>query len=111
MKVLLTGAIGFLGFRTLEKLIELDHVISIIASGRVIKNTHFIEHPKVTHVLGELGNETFVDELVQQVDSIIRVAALSSPWGKSDQFYKANVIPHENLIKSALKFNIERIIC
>ena len=110
MKILLTGATGFLGFRTLEKLIHLDYVDSIIATGRQIKNTHFIEHSKVHYVLGELGNETFVDELVQQVDHIIHVAALSSPWGKSDQFHNANVITQENLIKSALKYTIDRII-
>ena len=81
MKILLTGATGFLGFRTIVKLIQLDYINCIIATGREIKNTHFIDYPKLKYVLGKLGNETFVDKLVQQFDSIIYAAALSSPWG------------------------------
>ena len=53
MKILLTGATGFLGFRTLEKLIEINEVTSIIATGRTIKQSHHLNHSKVTYRLGD----------------------------------------------------------
>ena len=43
MKILVTGATGFLGFRVLEGLIQLDKVKEIVATGREIKNTHRME--------------------------------------------------------------------
>ena len=48
MNILLTGATGFLGFRILEKLVEIDEVESIIASGRNLKEERKIKHPKLS---------------------------------------------------------------
>lgn len=110
MKILLTGATGFLGWRTLEKLIELDWVTSIVATGRSIKPTHYIEHPKVTYVLGDLSDERFVNDLITDVDSVIHAAGLSSPWGTEKEFIQANLVPQQLLIKAAISANVQRFI-
>lgn len=110
MKLLLTGATGFLGFRTLEKLIEQPNIQSIIANGRKIKDTHKVNHPKVKYILGNLKNEEFVDMLVKNVTHIVHAAALSSPWGKYEEFVEANITSQQYLIKAAKKYNIERYI-
>lgn len=110
MKILLTGATGGLGFRTLERLIENPKIEKIIATGRVIRPTHFIENNKISYVLGDLENANFVSKLVEQVDCIIHAAALSSPWGKYDAFEKANVFTMKNLINAAKKQNIKRFV-
>ena len=110
MKILLTGATGFLGFRTLEKLIEIHSITKIIATGRVIKKTHEINHPKVSYFLGDLTDKEFVQQLVAQVDYIIHTAALSSPWGKYDEFRNANLISQVNLIEAATLNRINKFI-
>jgi 2-alkyl-3-oxoalkanoate reductase len=110
MKILLTGATGGLGFRTLEKLIENPKIEKIIATGRVIRPTHFVEHSKVNYLLGDLENTDFVSGLVKKVDYIIHAAALSSPWGKHSEFEKANVFTMNNLINAAKIHNIKRFI-
>ena len=104
MKILLTGATGFLGFRTLEKLIEIDEVTSIIATGRTIKQSHYLKHPKITYILGELSDKAFVEEITQDVEFVIHAAALSSPWGKYKEFEDANLRSQLNLI-NAIKGN------
>ena len=104
MKILLTGATGFLGYRTLEKLIEQAEIEKIIATGRTLKKSHQIDHPKVEYRLGDLVNREFVDGIVKEVDHIIHAAALSSPWGKYKEFEDANLRSQINLI-NAIKRN------
>lgn len=110
MKILLTGATGGLGFRTLERLIENPKIENIIATGRVIRPTHFVEHNKVNYQLGNLEAVNFVSELVEQADYIVHAAALSSPWGKYAEFEKANVFTMNNLINAAKIHNIKRFV-
>jgi len=110
LKILLTGATGFLGFRTLEKLIGIHNISKIIATGRVLKKTHKINHPKATYILGDLTDKKFVQQLVAQVDYIIHTAALSSPWGKYEEFRDANLISQINLIEAATQNRIHKFI-
>ncbi|MGL6268881.1 MAG: NAD-dependent epimerase/dehydratase family protein, partial [Chitinophagaceae bacterium] len=110
MKVLLTGATGFLGFRTLERLSTNPLVEKIVATGRNIKPTHFIEDKKVDYQLGDLTDFHFVRNLVSQSDLIIHAAALSSPWGRYHDFESANVQTQKNLILAAQETGIKRYI-
>lgn len=110
MKILLTGATGGLGFRTLECLVENPKIEKIIATGRVIRPTHFVEHLKVNYQLGDLEDADFVSNLVEQVDYIVHAAALSSPWGKYIEFEKANILSIKNLINAAKKHHIKRFV-
>lgn len=110
MKILLTGATGFLGFRTLEKLVEIDNVKNIVANGRKLKSGQTVTDKKIEYQLGELSDKDFVTRLVKNIDIIIHAAALSSPWGKYDEFYKSNIQSIENLIEIALVNNVKRFI-
>jgi nucleoside-diphosphate-sugar epimerase len=110
MKILLTGATGFLGYRTLEKLIDIDSVAEIIATGRTLKESHKVNHFKVNYKLGDLNMPQFINKLMNGVDCVIHVAALSSPWGKREAFVAANVTTQKNLIQAAKKNSIWRYI-
>jgi nucleoside-diphosphate-sugar epimerase len=110
VKILLTGATGFLGFRTLERLSANPLVEKLVATGRTIKPTHFIVHSKVDYQLGDLTNLDFVRQLVSQADCIIHAAALSSPWGRYNDFELANVQTQKNLILAAREFAVNRFV-
>lgn len=110
MKILLTGATGFLGFRTLEKLVEQEGVTSIIATGRTMKETHQVLHPKVTYVLGDLSDKAFVESITSDVEYVIHAAALSSPWGKYSEFEDANLRSQINLIHSVQRSKLIKYI-
>ena len=110
MVILVTGATGFLGFRTLEKLIELPGIDQIIANGRTLKSTHEISHEKVQYVLGDLTNLEFVQTLIQPVTHIIHAAALSSPWGNHKMFHDANVVVQNNLIEACKGKDIQKFV-
>ncbi|HAS46030.1 MAG TPA: sterol-4-alpha-carboxylate 3-dehydrogenase [Microscillaceae bacterium] len=110
MKILLTGATGFLGFRTLEVLAKMPTITSIVATGRTLKPTHQVDHPKVDYQLGDLASQAFTQKLVSQVDHIIHAAALSAPWGNYQSFETANVLTQQNLIKAAHAHPIQRFV-
>ncbi|MCB0846557.1 MAG: NAD-dependent epimerase/dehydratase family protein [Bacteroidetes bacterium] len=110
--ILLTGATGFLGFRTLERLSKLDTVENIIACGRTLRPEAKIDSPKIHYQLGDLTNPDYVRSLFEnhKIDYIIHCAALSSPWGTYQQFYQTNVLPQRNLIKRAEEHQIKRFV-
>lgn len=110
MKILLTGATGFLGFRTLEKIAEMDEVTSIIATGRTIKDSHYLAHPKVTYKLGELADSEFVNSIFHDIEYVIHAAALSSPWGRYAEFEKANLHSQMNLIKASQANGVRKYV-
>ncbi len=110
MNVLLTGATGFLGWRTLEALVNDRAIDHIVATGRTLKLTHTVAHKKVTYRLGELENKDFVESLFENIDAVVNAAALSSPWGDQEEFETANVHTQRNLIEAAKKHEIQRFV-
>jgi nucleoside-diphosphate-sugar epimerase len=109
MKLLVTGATGFLGFRVIEQLATESEVSSIIATGREIRKHHHFIHPKVIYKLGDLCDQKLVQELVKDVDHIVHAAALSSPWGRFEEFEQANLTVVKNIIKVA-QASVKRIV-
>lgn len=110
MNVLLTGSTGFLGFRTLERLVQLSYVDKVVASGRVLRKSREITHPKIKYILGDLADESFVGLLMKNIDVVINTAALSSPWGSEDLFYYSNVLTQKNIVESCKKHGVNRVI-
>ena len=110
MKILLTGATGFLGFRTLEVLAQMPEVTTIVATGRTLKPTHTVTHDKISYQLGDLTDYRFVQNLVNQVNYIIHAAALSAPWGSFSTFEAANITTQQNLLKAAQQSAVPHLI-
>jgi nucleoside-diphosphate-sugar epimerase len=110
MKVLLTGATGFLGYRTLEKLVLHTDIDQIIATGRTRRPDASVQHSKISYQLGDLSEPGFAARLVKQADCIIHAAALSSPWGRKSEFERANVLTQNYLLEAAIKYKIRRYI-
>jgi 2-alkyl-3-oxoalkanoate reductase len=110
MRILLTGATGFLGYRTLERLVESEIVTSIIATGRYLLSYRKVEHQKVKYMLGDLEDLSFCTSLFKEIDIVINTASLSSPWGLEQEFIKANIITQENLIKLSQLTNVKKFV-
>ena len=110
MNILLTGSTGFLGFRTLERLVKLNYVDKIIATGRSLQKYRKISHPKVKYILGDLSDKAFVNTLIKDIDIVINTASLSSPWGSEASFYLANIQTQKNIISSSEITGVKRFI-
>jgi nucleoside-diphosphate-sugar epimerase len=110
--ILVTGATGFLGSRTVERLLAHPEVKQIIAAGRSIKAHAHIQSPKVVYRLGDLADPAYVQSLFAHSvpQAIVNCAALSSPWGRYEEFYRANVLSQKHLIEQAETHGVPRFV-
>jgi nucleoside-diphosphate-sugar epimerase len=108
MKILVTGATGFLGFRLIQALKEQGHFV--IATGRNPAMAEKIRHLGIAFEAGSVENADFVAGISQGVEAVIHTAGLSSPWGKYADFYAANVQGTESVIAACKQNQIRRLV-
>ena len=108
--VLLTGATGFLGKYIIEELKNKDY--NIIAIGRNEKIARERETENCKFYLKDFANKESIEEIfkMQKVDIVLHCGALSSAWGKWEDFYKCNVLGTQNMAELSLKYNVKRFI-
>lgn len=102
MKILLTGANGFVGSHILEELSANKHeVISVV---RKTSNLKWINNSQVTLKYGSLEDEIFLQEVVHDVDVIIHCAGVvrALNW---DIYNNTNVLGTKKIVQSVLKNN------
>lgn len=114
MKILVTGATGFLGKYVIEEL--LDHDYSIVAFGRNEMIGKALENERVQFVKGDLSSIEEVRQAFQSVDAVVHAGALSTAWGPWKAFYQANVVgkdkylnivsDYENMVSVAVPFGL-----
>ncbi|MGT2961577.1 NAD-dependent epimerase/dehydratase family protein [Streptococcus sp. S784/96/1] len=108
MRVLITGATGFLGKYIIEELVSSGY--QIVAFGRNEIVGHSLESSQVTFVKGDLTNIEDVRKAALGVDAIIHAGALSDVWGLWQDFYHSNVIGTQNVLTVCEELNIKRLV-
>ena len=108
MKILVTGATGFLGKYVIEEL--LDHEYSIVAFGRNEKVGKALESECVQFVKGDLSSIEELRQAFQSVDAVVHAGALSTAWGPWKAFYQANVIGTQNVLDLCREYAIKHLV-
>jgi len=108
MKVLVTGATGFLGGALTRRLQGMD--MQVTALGRNPDALACLEQQQIKTVRADLvDTETIVDACRGQ-EVVFHCGALSAPWGKPQDFYNANVIGTENIIRGCEENRVKRLV-
>ena len=94
MKILVTGATGFVGGHVARRLHKAGH--TVLATGRNQAKGQALGVPFQAAHLDDLEQAL---RLVQGQDAVIHCAALSSPWGSEDDFFRHNVKVTQNLLQ------------
>ncbi len=108
MKILITGATGFLGYRLSEYLIEKGHTLTTTGRNPVMGEkltflgTHFVP--------GSINDQEHLNGLARGQDAIVHTAGLSSPWGRYADFYRINVDGTAQTVAAALQQNVHRFV-
>ncbi len=109
MRVLLTGATGFVGSHIVEELISDNH--TIIALARKSSNLKWIKDYPVQYEYCSLNDEEQLSELLSTVDAVIHCAGVvrALNW---DGYYNTNVTGTKNIVQAAIKnkSNIKKFI-
>ena len=103
MKVLLTGANGFVGSHILDLLLESGLSVRVLL--RVTSNTRFIEEqlPRLEVSYGSLDDEASLEQAIDGVDCIVHCAGKTKVLHISE-FYLANQAGTRSLVQAANKF-------
>ena len=105
-RVLVTGATGFLGKYLVEELINNGY--EVVAQGRKENILNNLKEQYKVNILKCSLNE--IKNIDMNIDCVIHAAALSTVWGKWQDFYDSNVLGTENVIKFCLKNHVRRLI-
>jgi nucleoside-diphosphate-sugar epimerase len=112
MKILITGATGFVGGRFLEAFGQQYGLANVVGTGRNVEQIQFWQSKGVQIEQGDLSNKSFTANLLQKgtFEVVVHVAAKSSPWGSYDSFYQSNVVATRHLLDAAVQTGVKRFI-
>jgi nucleoside-diphosphate-sugar epimerase len=108
MRILVTGATGFLGGAASRQLRQRGHVV--LGSGRNRARGAALERDGIAFLPGDLTDRSGANALCQGVDAVVHCAALSSPWGPRSAFVSANVEATELLIAACQEAGVGRLV-
>ncbi len=108
MKILVTGASGYLGGTIVNEALEQEHDVK--AFGRSEKHdTNF--PPSVEYIQGDLLNPSSIKKALSGCDAVIHSAGLVSIWEKDPTvFHQINVVGTANLLRAACDQENMRVI-
>ena len=106
MKALVTGGGGSLGGAIVRKLRKLGWDVRSLSRGAYPA----LEAIGVETFRGDLARLQDVERACDGCDIIFHVAAKADLWGPYQDFYQANVVGTENILESARRSGIARIV-
>lgn len=108
MNILLTGGTGMLG-RAIIRLYAGQHNIRF--TGRNLELGAQIEQAYgASFMAAELTDRAAMAQACQRMDAVIHCAALSSPWGRREDFLRLNLQATEELLVEAGKAGVKKFI-
>ena len=110
MKVLITGATGFIGSHLAQSLVKDGHEVRCLY--RKGEDTTFLDALKCEMVCGDLRDRDSLENAVKGVKSVYHLAALSryDATADTDDYYKVNVAGTRHLLEFSRRYNIETFI-
>lgn len=107
-KVLVTGAYGFLGKYVIRELLENGY--GVIAFGRKKQELNKLRQENVEICVGDLRVRKDVVNAAKNADYVIHAGALSTVWGKREDFIKTNVLGTVNVLYACKKYKIKKLV-
>lgn len=108
MKIIITGATGFLG-RNLAESFHADG-LQVMATGRSSAVGDELIKQDIQFKKADILDLDQLNKAFSAADCLIHCAAKSGPWGRYRDFYNTNVVGTRNVIKLSKKHNIKKMI-
>jgi nucleoside-diphosphate-sugar epimerase len=106
MKIVVTGAGGFLGRYIAEKLVAEEHEVFNFSRSPYPE----LEKLGIKNIQGDIQSTHDVDRALCGKEAVFHVAAFVKMWGKWETYYNINVFGTENIIKACRHFRIPKLI-
>jgi len=109
VKVLVTGAAGFLGGHLVDMLVERgDEVRALVRPEEEASRLYQLDGVEV--VRGDLTSPPSLKRAVQGVQRVYNVAAKTGPWGLEDVYRAINVQGLADLVHASMDAGVQRIV-
>jgi nucleoside-diphosphate-sugar epimerase len=108
MRILVTGASGFLGGHLIEEMVSKGY--DVIGMVRKSSDTGFLRSLGVELRVGDLTAPESLSQATEGIDVVIHLAAYYTFFGKEDLYRKVNVEGTRLLLEAALNNGVRRFI-
>lgn len=108
MKILVTGASGFLGSHLCRALIHSGH--SVRALVRSTSPRLALEGLVLDYAVGDLFDQTSLDAATKGMDMVFHCAGQVAQWRRADEMIASHVQGTRNVISAAQRCGVQRLI-
>lgn len=108
MKILVTGANGFVGSALCRKLIASGHQVRGLV--RATSDLSLLVGIPIETITGSLTNPESLNEATRGIDIVYHVAAAVSDWGSLEYFRQVNVSGTRNIIEASILNGVSRLV-
>ena len=108
MKILVTGASGFIGSRFARH--ALEQGLQVRINGRRAEAVTALCAQGAEFIQGDLTEPALVEQLCRGVDAVVHCAGAVGVWGTYAHFHQANVTVTENVVEACFKQNVRRLV-
>lgn len=111
MKLIITGATGFLGGALVARLArESEH--ELVVCGRQLERGKSLEKlsPNIHFLAGDLSDRAYVFKALSGAEQVFHCGALSSPWGAKASFEAANIRGTRNILEGCREYGVSRLV-
>jgi nucleoside-diphosphate-sugar epimerase len=104
MKILVTGASGFIGNFIVNELVNHGHTLNTLTR----KKNYEITGTRT--FTGDIKDVLTLRSAFEDIDAVIHNAAYSNDWGKKSLFYESNVGGTRNIADACMKYGVSRLL-
>jgi Nucleoside-diphosphate-sugar epimerases len=108
MKILVTGASGFIGGRFAR--FALEQGLAVRVNGRREEALQPLVARGAEFMAGDLSDPALVRALCSDVDAVVHCAGAVGVWGSHEYFHQANVVMTEAIVEACLKQKVRRLV-
>ena len=108
MKILVTGASGFIGGRFAR--FALEQGLTVRVTGRRPDAVKHLINRGAEFVPGDLDDPDLAHRLCRDVEAVVHCAGAVGVWGSYQHFHQANVVVTQNIIEGCLGQGVRRLV-